>query len=119
MLVSFREIHKFSTIHVRSGAIPRIPLTGRGVPSMCDYSLHHVATRPAQIEDKLVTTKFSNSITRGFSAVWQPPVAKLRRSGRRTSLARLRFRPDDARASAPTRAHRRTYGAANERAGEG
>ena len=25
---------------------------------MCDYSLHHVATRPAQIEDKLVTTKF-------------------------------------------------------------
>ena len=28
---------------------------------MCDYSLHHVATRPARIEDKLVTTKFSNS----------------------------------------------------------
>jgi len=26
---------------------------------MCDYSLHHVATRPAQIEDKLVTTKFN------------------------------------------------------------
>jgi hypothetical protein len=24
---------------------------------MCDYSLHNVATRPAQIEDKLVTTK--------------------------------------------------------------
>jgi hypothetical protein len=24
---------------------------------MCDYSLHSVATRPAQIEDKLVTTK--------------------------------------------------------------
>src|SRR5712671_1687575 len=75
MLVSFREIHKFSTIHLRSGAIPRIPLTGRGVPSMCDYSLHHVATRPAQIEDKLVTTKFSNSITRGFSAVGEPDVA--------------------------------------------
>src|SRR5580692_3857426 len=42
---------------------------------MCDYSLHHVATRPAQIEDKLVTTKFSNSITRGFAAVGQPNVA--------------------------------------------
>jgi hypothetical protein len=42
---------------------------------MCDYSLHHVATRPAQIEDKLVTTKFSNSITRGFAAVGEPNIA--------------------------------------------
>ena len=42
---------------------------------MCDYSLHHVATRPAQIEDKLVTTKFRNSITRGFAAVDEPHVA--------------------------------------------
>jgi hypothetical protein len=42
---------------------------------MCDYSLHHVATRPAQIEDKLVTSKFSNSITRGFAAVGEPHVA--------------------------------------------
>ena len=36
---------------------------------MCDYSLHHVANRPAKIEDKLVATKFHNSITRGFAAV--------------------------------------------------
>jgi hypothetical protein len=36
---------------------------------MCDYSLHHVTSRPARIEDRLVTTKFSNSITRGFAAV--------------------------------------------------
>jgi hypothetical protein len=42
---------------------------------MCDYSLHNVATRPAQIEDKLVTTKFKRSITRGFAAVGQPDVA--------------------------------------------
>ena len=42
---------------------------------MCDYSLHHVATRPAQIEDKLVTTRFNNSITRGFAAVVEPNVA--------------------------------------------
>jgi len=42
---------------------------------MCDYSLHHVATRPAQIADRLVTTKFSNSITRGFAAVGEPHVA--------------------------------------------
>ena len=42
---------------------------------MCDYSLHHVATRPAQIEDKLVTTKFSNTITRGLAATEEPNVA--------------------------------------------
>jgi hypothetical protein len=42
---------------------------------MCDYSLHHVATRPAKIEDRLVTTKFHNSITRGFAAVGDPRVA--------------------------------------------
>jgi hypothetical protein len=42
---------------------------------MCDYSLQHVATRPAKIEDRLVTTKFHNSITRGFAAVGDPRVA--------------------------------------------
>jgi len=42
---------------------------------MCDYSLHHVATRPAKVEDKLVATKFRNSITRGFAAVGEPNVA--------------------------------------------
>jgi hypothetical protein len=42
---------------------------------MCDYSLHHVATRPAKVEDKLVTTKFGHSITRGFSAIGEPGVA--------------------------------------------
>ena len=42
---------------------------------MCDYSLHHVATRPAKIEDKLVTTKFNNAITRGFTAIGEPSVA--------------------------------------------
>ena len=42
---------------------------------MCDYSLDHVATRPAKIEDKLVTTKFHNSITRGFAAIGEAHVA--------------------------------------------
>jgi hypothetical protein len=42
---------------------------------MCDYSLHHVASRPAKIEDRLVTAKFPNSITRGFVAVGEPQVA--------------------------------------------
>src|SRR5262249_32814859 len=42
---------------------------------MCDYSLHHVATRPAKVGDKLVSTRFQNSLTRGFAAVGEPDVA--------------------------------------------
>jgi hypothetical protein len=42
---------------------------------MCDYSLQHVATRDAKVGDKLVSTQFVNSITRGFSAIEEPSVA--------------------------------------------
>jgi hypothetical protein len=42
---------------------------------MCDYSLHHVASRPAKIGEKLVTTSFSGTSTRGFAAVGEPEVA--------------------------------------------
>ena len=35
---------------------------------MCDYSLEHVASRPAMVADRLVTTTFPNTITRGFAA---------------------------------------------------
>jgi hypothetical protein len=42
---------------------------------MCDYSLQHVATRAAKVGDPLVTTKFNNSITRGFAEVGEPNVA--------------------------------------------
>ena len=42
---------------------------------MCDYSLDKVASRPAQVGDKLVTTEFCASFTRGFSAEGQPNVA--------------------------------------------
>ena len=42
---------------------------------MCDYSLHHLASRPAKVGDKLVTTQFNNSITRGFAAVGEPNMA--------------------------------------------
>jgi hypothetical protein len=42
---------------------------------MCDYSLHLVASRPANVGDQLVTTEFTNSITRGFAAVGEPKVA--------------------------------------------
>ena len=42
---------------------------------MCDYSLHYVANRPAKVGDKLVTTRFRETVTRGFAAVGEPNVA--------------------------------------------
>jgi hypothetical protein len=42
---------------------------------MCDYSLELVASRPAKTGDELVTTKFQNSMTRGFAAIGEPNVA--------------------------------------------
>src|SRR5579872_3738095 len=53
----------------------RFGFSPEGVPLMCDYSLHLVASRPATVGDKLVTTDFTRSITRGFSAVGEPDVA--------------------------------------------
>ena len=35
---------------------------------MCDYSLQAVSSRPAQVGERLVTTRFAGSITRGFAA---------------------------------------------------
>lgn len=42
---------------------------------MCDYSLHNVATRPARVGDRLVVTKFRNTVTHGFGAIDQTNVA--------------------------------------------
>ena len=42
---------------------------------MCDYSLHNVASRPAKIGDKLITSAFRGSSTRGFAAAGEPHVA--------------------------------------------
>ena len=52
---------------------------------MCDYSLHHVASRAAKVGDKVTSTKFHNSITGGFAAVGEPEVAVCLRPG--TELA--------------------------------
>ena len=41
---------------------------------MCDYSLHNVAARPAKVGDKLVSTRFPNSITRGFATIDEPNI---------------------------------------------
>jgi hypothetical protein len=42
---------------------------------VCDCSLQFTASRRAKVGDKLVSTKFPNSITRGFTSVGEPNVA--------------------------------------------
>ena len=42
---------------------------------MCDFSLSFVTSRPARVGEKLVSTRFDNSCTRGFAAVGEPNVA--------------------------------------------
>ena len=54
---------------------------------MCDYSLHHVASRPAAVGDKLVTTKFVNTPTGGFAARDNANVAVCLRSGTELAFA--------------------------------
>ena len=41
---------------------------------MCDFSLHHVKSRPAKVGDKLTTINF-NTGTRGFAAPEDPTTA--------------------------------------------
>jgi hypothetical protein len=48
---------------------------------MCDYSLQGVASRPAKVGDKLVTTQFRNTSTGGFTAAGEPRVAVCLLSG--------------------------------------
>ena len=52
---------------------------------MCDYSLHAVANRPAELAETLVSTKFPNTTTRGFAAPDNPNMAVCLRPG--TELA--------------------------------
>jgi hypothetical protein len=42
---------------------------------MCDYSLELVASRPAKVGEKLVSTAFPHTVTRGFASVEDPNVA--------------------------------------------
>jgi hypothetical protein len=48
---------------------------------MCDYSLHAVATRPAEVAETLVSTKFRGSVTRGFASPNDQQVAVCLRPG--------------------------------------
>lgn len=42
---------------------------------MCDYSLHNVASRPARVDDELISKQFRATFTRGFAAPSEPGVA--------------------------------------------
>jgi hypothetical protein len=42
---------------------------------MCDYSLHAMATRPAEVGETVVTTTFRGTSTRGFASESDPQVA--------------------------------------------
>lgn len=52
---------------------------------MCDYSLEQVASRAAVVADRLVTTRFPGSLTRGFAGADDPKTAVCVRPG--TELA--------------------------------
>ena len=61
---------------------------------MCDYSLRFVASRPANVGDKLVSTRFPQTITHGFASVNDRNVAVVcfpapRLSSRRRCDARV------------------------------
>ena len=48
---------------------------------MCDYSLHAVASRPAEVAETLVSSKFQSTTTRGFASPGNPQVAVCLRPG--------------------------------------
>jgi hypothetical protein len=42
---------------------------------MCDYSLNFVASRPARVGDRLISSRFRAALTRGFAAIGEPEMA--------------------------------------------
>ena len=52
---------------------------------MCDYSLENIASRAANAGEKLVSTRFTNAMTKGFAGEGEPDVAVCLRPG--TELA--------------------------------
>jgi hypothetical protein len=54
---------------------------------MCDYSLHAVATRPAQVGETLITTTFRGTSTRGFASESEPAVAVCMLTGTELAFA--------------------------------
>jgi hypothetical protein len=42
---------------------------------MCDYSLHAVASRPAEVGETLISISFRGTSTRGFASEQEPAIA--------------------------------------------
>jgi hypothetical protein len=55
---------------------------------MCDYSLHAVASRPAQVGETLITTTFPRTTTRGFASESEPEIAVCMLPGTELAFAR-------------------------------
>src|SRR5215510_12459367 len=58
------KYHETGVLHLRYG-----------VPSMCDYSLELITSRPAKVGDKLVSAGFPHTVSRGFASMDDPTVA--------------------------------------------
>jgi hypothetical protein len=56
-------------------SVARVGYLEPGSNPMCDYSLHAVATRPAKVGERLITTTFRGTSTRGFASESDPAVA--------------------------------------------
>ena len=56
---------------------------------MCDYSVRQVASRPARVGDRLVTTAFGSPMNRGFAAVGKPDVAVCLLPGTELAMERV------------------------------
>jgi hypothetical protein len=69
-----REAEHFANARVHESR-SRICGSAQEGSAMCDYSLHLIASRPAKVADRLVSTDFPASITRGFTEIGQPDVA--------------------------------------------
>jgi hypothetical protein len=67
--------------NARVGVSTIIALGQKERGAMCDYSLENVVSRDAKVGDRLVTSDFANSITRGFAAVESPQMAVCLRPG--------------------------------------
>jgi hypothetical protein len=55
--------------------------------AMCDYSLHLVASRPAELAETIVITEFSGTRTRGFASPSDPATAVCLRPGTEIAFA--------------------------------
>jgi len=53
----------------------RVGYLKRGSDPMCDYSMHALATRPAEVGETLISTTFPGTATRGFASERAPNVA--------------------------------------------